>query len=358
LEAVKSVVVDEPLTEVEVHPPEVYRELVELSVRSAAELRERTDVDCPGCGSADRRLAFAKHGYPYWSCRRCHTLFASPRPTAAQLAWYLRESPAARFRARDDFRGPLRQRNREVAAVHADWLVDLLAGRRELGDGPVVDLEPRSPELLEALAAAGVSPLLAVDPLGPFPGDVDGDGADGTPGRVGGLGDLAGRGCRAIAAFGALEHAADPGALARAAAAALAPGGLLALTTRSASGFDIQLLWDRCPTIFPADHLNLLTVEGARALLEGAGFEIVEMSTPGQLDVEVVERGLGAHGEPAGDGAGSPDADTRFFRYFFAHRDRDAKARLQHFLQQQLLSSHLRILARKRRSPPGRKEAS
>jgi hypothetical protein len=44
----------------------------------------------------------------------------------------------------------------------------------------------------------------------------------------------------------------------------------------------------------------------------------------------------------------------RFVRYFLGRRDQHAKQRLQQFLQQNLLSSHLRVVARKTDQGPGR----
>ncbi len=349
MNALRYVVVDEPLSEAEVHPPESYRQLVELSVSSAAEIRERRDVDCPACGSPERQLAFDKAGYTYWSCRRCATLYVSPRPTGAQLDWYLHESPAARFRTREDYRQPLKRRALEVASHHGDWVLELL-DQSHSRSGSVVDLHTRFPELFEYLRQQGLDSLITVDPLCPLPESLTaaGPAAPEAPGlrRLDSLAQLADGECRILTAFSTLEHLEDPAALARGAYRALAPGGLLALTTRSSSGLDVQVLWSRCPTIFPADHLNLLSVEGVRTLLESAGFELLEISTPGQLDVELVARVLKENPEFESSRSGT----TRFLRYLLEQRGADARGGLQQFLQQHLLSSHLRVIARKQRA--------
>ena len=348
MNALRYVVVDEPLSEAEVHPPESYRQLVELSVSSATELKERRDIDCPACGSPERQLAFDKSGYTYWSCRSCTTLYVSPRPTGEQLDWYLHESPAARFRTREDYRQPLKRRALEVASHHGDWVLELLevSGPSHSGEGSVADLHTRFPEHFEYLRQQGLDSLIAVDPLCPLPESLSAAGLH----RLDSLAQLADGKCRILTAFSALEHVEDPIALARAAFRALAPGGLLALTTRSSSGLDVQVLWSRCPTIFPADHLNLLSVEGVRALLETAGFELLEISTPGQLDVELVARVLREN--PGFESSRS--GTTRFLRYLLEQRGQDARSGLQQFLQQHLLSSHLRVIARKPRAAEAR----
>lgn len=329
----KYVVVDAPLSEVEVHPPSSYARLVELSTEAAAALEPRHEVPCPGCGDSQRRDAFEKHGYRYVVCDRCATLYASPRPSAEDLHHYLHNSPAARFR-QEEYRRPLERRAHEEALTRADWVQEILRAHGQADDGSVVDLHTRSPEYLKALSAQRLAPILAIDPLTPLPDDLGEVGI----GQRQGLGELAADHSRIITAFDVLEHVADVGQVIADAHDALAPGGLLALTSRSSSGLDIQVLWQHCPTIFPADHLNLLSVEGARSLLQGVGFEILEISTPGQLDVELVERVLDEQ----------PEIEApRFLRYLLTHRDQHTKGRLQQFLQQHLLSSHLRIVARK-----------
>ena len=66
--------------------------------------------------------------------------------------------------------------------------------------------------------------------------------------------------------------------------------------------------------------------------------EVLEASTPGQLDAQMIERVSGE----------TEDVELpRFLRYFLAHRDIYAKCRLQQFLQENLLSSYLRVVARR-----------
>lgn len=329
----KYVVVDAPLNEVDVHPPGSYARLVELSTAAAATLSRDDEVSCPGCQSDNRRAAFEKQGFHYVACRSCASIYVSPRPSAEAVRWYLHESPAAEFRLQE-YRHPLSRRDHEEALNRADWVQEMLRAYGRAAEGSVVDVHTRSPEYLKALSDQRLAPVLAVDPLTPLPEPLLEVGI----GQRQSLEELPAGSCRMVTAFAALEHAADVGRMIAASHRALTPGGLLALTSRSASGLDIQVLWQDCPTIFPADHLNLLSVEGARGLLQRAGFEILEISTPGQLDVELVERVLNER----------PDLEApRFLRYLLTHRDEHTKTGLQQFLQQHLLSSHLRVIARK-----------
>jgi hypothetical protein len=101
----------------------------------------------------------------------------------------------------------------------------------------------------------------------------------------------------------------------------------------------LQVLWDKAPYIFVPEHLNLLSIEGIGRLLERGGLDAIELSTPGQLDVELVMHA--AHNDPAIE-------LPRFIRYLIGSRDRLAHSDFQEFLQKHRLSSHVRVAAARR----------
>jgi hypothetical protein len=111
------------------------------------------------------------------------------------------------------------------------------------------------------------------------------------------------------------------------------------MTTRTISGFDLQTLWDKTPYIFVPEHLNLLSIEGIRRLLESGGLNPMELSTPGQLDVELVIHA--AKNDPTIE-------LPRFIQYLLNERDRLAHHDFQEYLQKHRLSSHVRVAASRR----------
>ncbi|MFC2055171.1 methyltransferase domain-containing protein [Chloroflexota bacterium] len=330
----RQIVVNEQLDELEVHPPHVYENLVELCISSAQELLERSNdfIDlsaCPACESKEIEHAFDKHGYVYWSCQLCSTLFVSPRPSKASLDWYLFDSPSAVFRRSDEYCLGMESRFAELAAYRANWITELYKRVNSNSQGPIVDLETRIPDYLIELEQKHLSPVIAAKPLTkPI------NKYKTTPDLV----TLKDENASIVSAFEIIEHQTDPLDLVQNSYEALSPGGLLVITTRSSSGFDIQVLWEQCATIFPIEHINLLSVEGMKILLNRAGFELLEISTPGQLDVQMIEKEL----------TEKEDIQIpRFLRYFFTYRDQFAKHNLQQFLQENLLSSYMRVVARK-----------
>jgi hypothetical protein len=118
----------------------------------------------------------------------------------------------------------------------------------------------------------------------------------------------------------------------------LKKNGLCFMTNILISGFDLQVLWERAENIFPPDRLNVFSIEGLNALFARHNFECVELSTPGILDVEIVEKAIKQQSETR---------IPRFLEYILQKRGADTRQSFQEFLQENLLSSYGRILLRK-----------
>ena len=109
----------------------------------------------------------------------------------------------------------------------------------------------------------------------------------------------------------------------------------MVLTTQTVTGFDIQVLWEKSKSVAPPQHINLLSVDGLRRLAERVGFRVVTLSTPGVLDVDIVQNAMG----------GSPAPELpRFVRTLLAQSDATREA-FQVFLRERGLSSHVRLVA-------------
>jgi hypothetical protein len=134
-----------------------------------------------------------------------------------------------------------------------------------------------------------------------------------------------------------LDRVDDPAALLRAVSQRLADGGLVFVTALVCSGFDVALLGLHNLYIYPPDRTNCFSLRGLELLLSRAGFTLLEVSTPGVLDVEIVRAHL--RHDPA-------IPLSTFERQLLDSHDETREA-FQEFLQQSRLSSFARIVGRK-----------
>ncbi len=330
----KHVVLTDTMSAAAIRPPDTFAELRRVSIEDAREYLVHTQdlrvVDCPACGAPERDPAFEKHEFAYQSCRSCGSVYVSPRPSESALQRYYKESRAAHLRVAYFTEESAAARFDQIIESRVDWIAQIL-DRNGARGRHFADYGTLYPSLFAEIGRLDqFSKIFCIEPPQRVASLVESDGVTvGWP-EAGTL--------RAVSVFEQLEHQAAPAAFLEALHDRLAVGGVAFVTTRTISGFDLQTLWGKAPYIFVPDHLNLLSIEGLTALFESAGFDLIELSTPGQLDVEMVMNA-------------SRDDDAielpAFIRYLFDHRSADSLADFQAFLQRNRLSSHVRVAARR-----------
>jgi hypothetical protein len=328
----KHTVLTDPLSGSEIKPLAAFQRFREQSERDAERFfpkSNRVEVDCPACRSGVARDAFNRGTFTYVECSDCDSLFVSPRPTQDALDHYYERADAARLREAYFTEETGIARLVHVIQSRADWVADVSSrvGARNLH---VLDVGTLSPDLFSELRKVpGLERFSSLDPAAAARDALLAVGVS-LEEPVAGTVDVA-------TLFEHLEHRYSPEALLRRVGRSLKPGAMVFATTRTCSGFDTLVLGERNPYLFVPEHLNLLSIQGLSHLFERVGWELVELSTPGQLDVELVATAM----------ASDPSIEVgRFLTYLFRHRDEETRSDLQAFLQRSRLSSHARIAVR------------
>jgi hypothetical protein len=341
----KRVVLSSGLQEAEIRPAAVLHKFKELS---ESEARERfgdpatlVEVACPACGAPEKLPAFIKNTFTFQQCAGCASVYVSPRPTVAALADYYTNSRAVEYRSQHFDPETAKARRYHLLVSLIGWLGQLVdeAGFREpRADAPLrrafADIGANNPLIFEEVSRLGLfDRLYAIGAAPLLQEECRSRGAELVDSLAAAELSLG-----AITACEQLEHQHSPLNFLSSAAERLVEGGVLVCTTRTISGFDLQTLWDKASYIFVPEHLNLLSIEGLEQLVKRAGLELVELSTPGQLDVELVRHAM----------AENPALHLPpFIHQLLTRRGRAAHEDFQEFLQKHRLSSHVRIAAGK-----------
>lgn len=138
-----------------------------------------------------------------------------------------------------------------------------------------------------------------------------------------------------------LDRVDDPKSLLRNAARELVDGGILLVTALVSSGFDLEVLGLKNRYLYPPDRTNCFSLCGLQQLLKGQGFKLLEVSTPGVLDVEIVQ----AHFQT------DPSLALSSFEREIIEADEETRSEFQSFLQRRRLSSFARVAAKKQVRP-------
>ena len=327
------------MKESDIRPQALFDRYLELSRQDIAvffaDHEQFATVPCPACGEAEVSLAFKKFGFQYVTCDACGSLFNSPRPTQAMIDRYYRESTAVKFWATTFYKETEAERRARLFVPRAE-LVHELARKYELAGTTFVDIGCGYGVLLEEVARQpGFETVIGID-LSPDLAQVCRDkgffvikkkAEEVLPSEV-----TAG----VATSFEVLEHLYNPTVFLKRIRDLLLPAGILLLTTLTCSGFDIQVLWEHSKSVYPPHHINLISVEGMIQLVTRSGFELADLSTPGELDVDIVRNTV----------TENPAIDLpRFVRQIIDSPDEGVSARFQQFLKANRLSSHIRVVA-------------
>lgn len=334
------------MKESEIRPEAIFDQFLVLAEQDAMYYFNGTPfnpIHCPACDCDDSAVAFRKHGFQYETCGSCGTLFVNPRPGPDAFRRYYREAPSIRFWATDFYERTEAARRESIFVPRArvvlekikkylandgmtdvGWIADIGAGYgvfcEEIGKiaskAKIVAIEP-SPELALVCERKGLTvvPKFLEDATR----------ADLPVGQEK-------RGT--LTSFELLEHVQDPKAFLKVCRRLLMPDDLFILTTLNGLGLDIQVLWEKSKSVHPPHHVNFFNPGSVKTLLERAGFEALEISTPGKLDVSILENNL------------DKISTNRFWTNFLEQLGDNGKERFQKFLADHGLSSHMMVVAR------------
>lgn len=311
-----------------------YLKLLEEDARELFDPKAFMQVDCPACNCNNFIFEFEKIGFKYVSCKKCNTLFVNPRPSFESLGKFYSVSKSTSFWVNEFFKPMAEARREKLFKPRAEYLSTILDRKRELTIGDIgagfglflvemrkllpgnryIAIEP-SVEMVDICKQSGLEVKgVCVEDL---------EGAE--------------ESFDVLSAFELLEHVHEPGLFLSKINSLLKPGGHLFLTTLNARGFDILLLWKKSKNISPPHHLNFFNPDSIRILLERTGFEVLEISTPGKLDWDIVEKMIKNEGINIG----------RFWSLVGKEASEGCKEELQNWISKNNLSSHMQILARK-----------
>lgn len=327
------------MKESDIRPEALLRRYLELSKRDA-ELcfadTQRLNIPCVACGSKHLKGEFDKNGFTYSSCRDCGTLFQSPRPPIAAFEAFYRDSASSRYWAEEFFPAVVEARREKIFRPRVERLAELCR-TRDISVERLIDVGAGYGIFLDEWRQRYPSThVLAVEPSESLAAECRAKGFDVVETiaeNVSGYDNHA----DLVVCFEVLEHVYDPLAFARTLTRLARPGGYVFISTLCVDGFDIQMLWDKSNSIFPPHHINFLSVAGFERLFARAGLIDVDVTTPGQLDVDIVRNASKCEPHLMNE--------QRFLRHIVA--DQVLAAAFQSFLAANRLSSHAWAIGRK-----------
>ena len=308
----------------------------EAAIKMAKQKNEFVYVNCPACGLGEYKKNFEKEGFDFVSCNSCETLFVNPRPISKMLHGFYKDSECFNFWSkifivseearRKHIFYPRVSRVREICLKYNqknDALLDVGAGYGIFCEEiqkiklfkSVIALEP-SQEFAKMCRKKGL------EVIEEFIENVKLD-----------------NGVDVITSFELIEHLFDPKLFLKKCSEILKKDGMLILTTPNIKGFDLDLLGRLSDNIVAPNHINYFNIQSLTLLLNACGFEVLEVTTPGSLDAEMVRNSVLS---------GELDiTDNKFLKHVLLDNWGELGESFQKFISMNLLSSHMQIVAKK-----------
>jgi hypothetical protein len=324
------------MNEEDIRPKSIFDEYLRLARADTITYFEdaaKEAANCPGCGGSGAP-AFTKNGFVYEVCPNCNSLFVNPRPVVEAFMKYYTESPSAEFWATTFYKETAVARMEKLWRPKAQLVLDTLTRYGatchsivDIGGGyglfgeAMHELCGRIPTIIEPgpqLAAECRAKSLPV--IQKFLEQVEAAELPSGP--------------KAFLSFELFEHLHDPAKFLVQLNRLMAPRDLFIMTTLSGSGVDIQVLWEGSKSVTPPHHLNFLNPQSIVQLLRRTGFESLEVTTPGKLDIDILANNLA-------------QVKDRFWRTFIATASAAERAEWQQLIAKSGWSSHMMAVCRK-----------
>lgn len=320
--------------------PERFGELMEKArdediKRLAARRAGFVHAPCPACGNEAGRFAFEKFSFSFSRCPKCETIYMTPRATSETLDEFYSGSRLYAFWNAHVFPASAETRRERIFRPRVERLLALMDRRGATG-GSLLEVGAGFGLFCEEAAKTGrFSGITAVEPTPDLAGTLGDKGIKvvNSPFETADLEGPFG----VIAAFEVVEHLFSPRDFLIRCRELMNRDSLLVLTCPNGKGFDIDALGPASDSV-DAEHVNLFNPESLEGLLEACGFSVLEVSTPGVLDAELVRK-------KALDGAVSLDGQP-FLRTVLIDRYEELGGPFQTFLRQNKLSSHMWVAAK------------
>lgn len=324
------------MKEEEIRPKQIFDEYLRLTERDTETYFngiKRDDVACPACG-LEGVHSFVKQGFSYRECLACQTLFVSPRPPAEAFSRYYQESESAKYWASTFYKETAEARREKLWRPKALMIQELLEQFATEQHG-LVDIGGGYGIFAEEYEKISGKKVTVIEP-GPALAQVCRDkGLVVVQGFLENIKpEQLGAGPKAFVSFELFEHLHDPEEFLRHLFDLMLVGDLFIFTTLSGVGVDIQALWEDSKSVSPPHHLNFLNPKSAQTLLKRVGFDVLQTSTPGKLDIDILCNN-------------QQHIKDRFWRTFAIQATEDEKQTMQSFVANNGLSSHMLVVCQK-----------
>ena len=289
-------------------------------------------ISCPACGTQGH-FQFQKLGFSYELCPNCDTLYVSPRPKKESFTDYYTNSSSAKFWADVFYKKTAEARKEKLWKPKASLILELLS-RYKCNEHILVDIGGGYGLFAQLIQETSTRKCIVIEPnphlakhckdkglavVQKFLEEIDCHDLPNTP--------------KVFVSFELFEHLHDVDEFVNTLKLLMREGDYFIFSTLSSTGVDIRTLWDKSKSVSPPHHLNFFNPFSIQLLLTRLGFDCLDVSTPGKIDIDIMSNNR-------------EQIEDRFWKAFISHASVKQKATFQKFLSDNGWSSHMMTICK------------
>ncbi len=289
------------------------------------------DICCPAHSHEEGKFKFKKNSFSFRECEICSSLFVSPRPANSCFEKFYLEGQSVEYWSTQFYKQTQEARRVKLWQPKCLSLSHYIKKKFPDKTPKIYDIGGGYGLFAEEIRNLGynvtvIEPNLKlaqsctnknIDVINKFTADVLPSEIDSGP--------------NVFTSFELLEHLTDVQGFISSVRNLMKPKDLIYMTTLSPLGLDISLLQKFSKAVSPPQHINFMSPMGMTDILSHLDFTNIEISTPGQLDVDILCKN-------------SNYISSTFFQTIISKLTEAEKSSVQNWLSNNLLSSHMLVI--------------
>lgn len=297
---------------------------------------EFVNVACPACCSNKSELWGEKEGFTYCICEKCRTVYMSPRPSQALMHEFYKQSKNYDFWNKYIFPASENVRRDKIFRPRAKKIIEYCKEFCVAG-GTILEIGSAFGTFCESITEQDYfNRVIAVEPTPALAETCRKKGLEVFETPVESL-DLPMGIADVVVNFEVIEHLFDPRSFIKQCVKYLRKGGLFICACPNIEALGTLVLKEKAKVI-DHEHVNYFNPRSIKLLFEESYLEVVDLSTPGELDAELLKNALNEDEKLR--------RENPFFDYLFFNAGDEAVSKFQEFLKESRLSSHMWIVGR------------
>ena len=322
-----------------IRPPKHNYILQSLALQDICELHSRPFEErprCPACLSKGKKFKFSKFDLKFDQCTNCQTIFMNPLPTKDSMDEYYATSRCYEYWSKNIFPDSADARTELICKPSLERIRKELKPYMNTQRSSALEIGPGFGLFASYCAKEkAFSSYEVVEPTPSLAAHAREIGLNTHETNIESF--KPNKNYQVVLAFEVLEHIFDPYSTIKAINNFLDKGGFFIGSFPNGLGFDTQMLGAHCPSV-DNEHVNLFSPKGVTHLFNKNGFEIISITTPGKMDVEIISEFINR--EPG------VFACEKEFKSLLSECG-NSKSKLQNKISKEIKSGHMWVFAKK-----------